>query len=114
MTAQLPTRVDLSAYRGDTWSQTFRFKHDTTPVDLTGATVAAWAQPLYTGAVVFLTVTIRDPIAGEVQIALGPDGLPAGSYTYDVQVTIATVVTTWVRGTLTVTADITPPALVAR
>jgi hypothetical protein len=101
----LPAVVNLTAYQGDTWSQTFRFKQDTVPLNLTGATVAAWAKP-YSGPVVILTATITNAVGGEVQLsATAP--LPTGGYQYDVEVTKASVVTTWVRGTLTVNADVT-------
>jgi hypothetical protein len=102
----LPARVNLTAYHGDTWAQTFRLKHDTTPVDLTGASVAAWALPSK-GAAVPLAAAVTNPTAGELQIAIGPAGLPSGTFTYDVEVTAGAVVTTWIRGSLTVTADIT-------
>ena len=106
-TSSLPASYPLTAYHGDTWHQTFRFKHTaSSPVDLTGATVAAWAQS-HLGPVTELTATVLDPLAGEVQIGIGPEGLPKGSYTYDVEITQAGVITTWVVGTLTVSADIT-------
>ena len=108
---QLPARVDLTPYGGDTWSQTFRLKRGATPVDLTGATVASWAISTR-GTVVHLVATIPNPTGGEIQIAIGPDGLASGTYTYDVEVTLAGGVTTWIRGTLTVTTDVTNGAVV--
>ncbi len=105
----LPALINLTAYRGDTWAQVFRFKTDTVPLDLTGATVAAWAQ-LQSGTVVVLDATVVSALAGEVRIGL-PAGTASGSYTYDVEVTQAGTVTTWVRGTLTVTTDVTHAAL---
>lgn len=106
MNETLPAAVNLTAYHGDTWAQTFRLKHEDVPVNLTGATIAAWAQAL-TGSIVHLVVTLSNAAAGEFQVSIGPDGLPVGSYTYDVEVTQAGAVTTWIRGSLTVTADIT-------
>jgi hypothetical protein len=82
-------------------------KYGSVPVDLTGATAAAAALPR-TGPVVLLTATILDATAGEVQIGIDPaEGLPSDSYTYDLEIRQGAVVTTWVRGSLTVTADIT-------
>ena len=37
----LPVLVNLNAYHGDSWSQTFRFLEGSIPQYLTGATVAA-------------------------------------------------------------------------
>jgi len=105
----LPSLVNLTAYAGDTWTQQFRLKLGDTPVDLTGATVRSWAQQLQ-GAVVELAVTVPTPTDGLFYLGIGPDGLPHGSYTYDVEVTQAGIVTTWIRGSLVVTADITQPA----
>jgi hypothetical protein len=57
-----------------------------------------------------LTATILDATAGEVQLGIDPGaGLPSNSYTYDLEIRQGAIVTTWVRGTLTVTADITNP-----
>lgn len=109
--SNLPAVVDLIVYHGDTWAQTFRLKQGTTPVDLTGATIAAWAQK-NNGAVIHLAVTITNAAGGEFQLAAGPDGLPSTTYTYDVEVTQAAIVTTWIRGALNVTADVTNYAAV--
>jgi hypothetical protein len=109
MTDQLPAIVNLAAYHGDSWAQTFRLKYGATPVDLAGATVAAWAITR-AGGVVELAAAVTNAAGGEVQISVGPGGLPKGTYTYDVEVTgSAGGVTTWVRGTLTVPADVTNP-----
>ena len=101
----LPAAINLAAYRGDTWAQTFRFKYDTAPLDLTGATVAAQARDGSTTT--SLVVTVTNPTGGEVQVALPAGSLPAGSYSYDIEVTKAGQVTTWVRGQLVLTRDVT-------
>jgi hypothetical protein len=99
-----PARIDLTAYRGDTWAQTFRFKEGSTPIDLTSATVEAWAcSP--TGEVVELEVTKGGP--GEVTIAQPAGGLTAQLWEYDIEVTVAGTVKTWVRGKLGIAPDIT-------
>jgi len=79
-----------------------------TPQDLTGATVVAWAKSSI-GAIVHLAAGLLDPAQGLLEIGVGPDGLPAGTYTYDVQVTQTATIVTWIRGSLVVTADITDP-----
>jgi hypothetical protein len=101
----LPVTVPLIAYHGDTWSQTFRLKQDTTPVDLTGATVVSWAAG--PGGVVTLTAFVTNPTGGELQLSAVAGLLHTGSYVYDVEVTQGGAVTTWVRGTLVVAADVT-------
>jgi hypothetical protein len=103
----LPATVNLTAYRGDTWAQTFRLKQGDTPVDLSGATIDCWATS--TNGSLVLTATITNPAAGEIQLTPPVNGLPAGAYTYDVEIRQNGIVTTWVRGSLTVTADITNP-----
>ena len=103
----LPAVVDLTAYRGDTWSQTFRFLEAGAPVDLTNATVASWAKT-FDGSHVELIVEKGDP--GEVTIELPAEGLDCGAWAYDVEVTDGEDVTTWVKGTLTVEGDVTNAA----
>ena len=100
----LPAVVDLSAYRGDTWAQTFRFLIAGEPVPLDTATVAAEARK-FDGEVVPLVVSKGEP--GEVTLGLPEDGLDCGSWTYDLEVSDGGAVTTWVRGTLTVAPDVT-------
>lgn len=103
--ADLPERVDLTAYHGDTWSQLFRLLTDDVPVDLTGATVESWAISR-SGATTPLAVALGDP--GEITIGLPADGLDPGAYRYDIEVTDAALeVRTWIVGKLTVQQDIT-------
>jgi hypothetical protein len=104
----LPNVVNLDAYRGDTWQQTLRFAQGGVPLDLTGATVAC---ELRNGASRSeLVVTITDPASGAIMLTL-PDPPPApGAYAYDVEVTMPGMpanITTWVRGRLTITRDVT-------
>ena len=102
--SHLPAHVDLTAYRGDTWSQTFRFKRDENPVDLSGATVEAEARS-ETGRVQ-LVAAVGTPAEGEVTISL-PADVEAGVYDYDVEVTDEGFVQTWVKGRLAVNPDVT-------
>lgn len=111
--SELPVTYNISVYRGDTWSQAFRILEDNQPVDLTGATLASWAVEQGScepgNGHVDLQVTVDpDPTTGMFTLALPAGGLEASRYTYDVEVTTAdTRVTTWVRGRLDVTGDIT-------
>jgi hypothetical protein len=102
----LPVDVRLVAYRGDSWSQHFRFLRDSVPVDLTDATVESWARA--DAEVVELQVDVDDPASGTVAISAPADGLAAQTWDYDVEVTESGGdITTWVRGTLTVRPDVT-------
>lgn len=110
----LPAVVDLETYRGDTWAQTFRFTDELgAPVDLSGSEVAAWAKIPTGTAHVELVCELGEP--GEVIISTPELGWAPGKYTYDVEVTEAGKVKTWVRGTINVVADVTnAPTLAQR
>jgi hypothetical protein len=105
MATDLPVTVDLRVYHGDSWTRSFRLLATAdSPIDLTGATVASWAQR--PAEVVHLAVVAN----GDGIVTLSdPDGqLDVGKYSYDVEVTDAGGgVTTWVRGALQVTPDVT-------
>ena len=104
--APMPATVDLTAYRGDTWAQTFRLLEADAPLDLAGATVASWVRK-FDGSVEELVVTVNGT-PGEVTISQPAGGLDCGSWKYDLEVDDPDgSVTTWVRGTLTVTPDVT-------
>ena len=102
----LPVTVDLSAYRGDTWSRSFQFFHGSTPEDLTGATVESEARDTQ-GTVTSLVVTITDALAGKLDLTLPAGGLPAGNYYWDLEETKSGEITTWVTGRLIVRRDVT-------
>src|SRR5215471_791270 len=102
--ADLPVTHNLRAYRGDTWAQTFRLIWEGQPVDLSTSTVTAWAVNC-TDRWALVTTGDQD---GYVTVALPSGGLNPATYSYDIEVTDPNaVVTTWIRGRLTVTADIT-------
>lgn len=104
---QLPATVHLTIYHGDTWAQAFRLRQGDTPVDLTGATVASWARPP-TGPAIPLAAAIGDPpTSGVVILSTPAPGLSPGGYHYDLEITAAGQVTTWIRGQITVMDDIT-------
>jgi hypothetical protein len=105
---RLPVTVNLDGYRGDSWSQQFRFKDGETPHDLTNATITSAVRDR-NGTVTQLTVTIADQVASPGQLTIAtPTTLATGYYDYDVQVTEGTIVTTWVKGRLAVGQDVTP------
>jgi len=105
----LPATVDLSAYRGDSWSQVFHFQSAGAPLNLTGATVACWARNSDRSAHQ-LPVTVDAP-NGAVTLTMPSGGIPPGGYAYDVEVTMPDAsVTTWVRGRLSVERDVTNAA----
>lgn len=106
MVSALPATVDLRFYRGDSWQQQFRLLEADVPVDLTGATAAAWAvngrAPAHE-----LTVTIG-PDPGVITLAPPAAGLEAGHYRYDLEIADATTrITTWIAGRLDIDQDIT-------
>jgi hypothetical protein len=111
----VPAKVDLEAYRGDTWSQKFRFLQEGVPEDLTGADVVSWARET-TGEIHELAVTVG-PDPGVVTIAFpsAPAPLPPRDvYQYDIEVTYADGrVRTWVYGRLHVLHDVSNVTLVA-
>lgn len=96
----LPARVDLDAYHGDTYVQTFLL-----PVDLTGATIAAEARNR-AGDVTELSVEVTDAPTGRIDLGL-PADFPYGPYVYDIEVIAGGEVRTWVRGNLRVERDVT-------
>jgi hypothetical protein len=101
----LPAFVPLYAYRGDTWTQDFRLLDAPgVPHDLTNATIAAWAHNAAVPQII-LTVT-KGSAPGTLTVAL-PSGAAAGLYSYDIELTEAGVVTTWVNGSLSIQQDVT-------
>jgi hypothetical protein len=106
--AELPATVDLDCYGGDTWSQTFRLRDGEVPHDLSAASVSSWARDRQ-GVIFHLDVTVSDQQTspGELKIAAAKDVFESGVYSYDVEVTEAGSVKTWVRGTLVCIGDVT-------
>jgi len=103
----LPVNYDLDAYRGDTWSQGFRFLRDTTPVDLTGATLKSEARAP-DGTSTTLIVQIDDATDGRFGLRLPTPVPPPGRYEYDIELTEpGNVISTWVKGALNVVRDVT-------
>jgi hypothetical protein len=106
--ATLPATVDLACYQGDTWTQTLRFLTDDTPIDLTAIEFTAACRDRW-DRLAPLTVTVTDPADGTIELSLPAGGLPAGLYEYDIQADDElAAVSTWVRGGLQITQDVTP------
>lgn len=107
-----PGKVDLTAYRGDSFSQTLRFKTDAvTPEDLTGWSWVAQIREYADAAVPIAAfdVACPAPLTGEVTLSLTTAAaalLPRVAL-WDLQGTNGTTVLTRVYGQLTVTGDVT-------
>jgi hypothetical protein len=109
--AELPVTCNLKAYRGDTWSQTFRFVYAGAPLDLTGATVACWATTARDVPATLPCAVGTPATDGMVTITMPIPELGPGAYSYDVEVVDSSgAVTTWVRGRLQVEQDVTNAA----
>lgn len=88
-----PARI----YRGDSWERSWVIKTAAgTPIDLTGA--SARLQVRTTGGALVLAVTSSDaaltitPLSGRIDLAVpyaDTEGLAAGSYRFDLEVTYA-------------------------
>lgn len=102
----LPVKQDLSAYRGDSWAQGFRFLRGTTPVNLTGVSVSSQARSPDEKRTSLL-VEITNATDGRFNLRMPPSGLPPANYEYDIEVNESGAITTWVKGELTVFRDVT-------
>jgi len=105
--SNLPATYNLVVYRGDSWAQVFRFKQGSTPVNLTGATIAAQMKNRSSGTTASLVATVTNALNGEVTLKMPATPPKPGQYVYDVEVTLAGQVTTWVHGSLTLNQDVT-------
>jgi hypothetical protein len=103
-----PGIVNLVAYYGDDWSQTFGLKEDTVPVDLTGHTILSEALSP-DGVYHTLEAAITTPTQGQIQLSIpSGQGPPPDTYKYDIQTTDSMgKIKTWIRGRLLVKEDIT-------
>lgn len=102
-----PEIVNVKLYEGDTWFVEMAITEPgtTTPLDLTGADIAATMRPK-TGADIPLEIIDGDLTQGE--FFFGQHEATVGGK-YDVQIIINTAPRTYVRGSISVTSpDITP------
>lgn len=116
-----PARYDLSIYQGDDFSLTLRLREQNPDltlgayIDLTGATAKAEIRATAASATVLaeFTATVLDQTVtpGGLQLSLTHDqtaGLAAGvNGVWDIQVTQAGLITTYLHGNVTVTAEVT-------
>lgn len=110
-----PMEVDLEVYRGDTG----RFRvtvtnEDLSPVDLTGAEWDSDIRSSAAGATVVSQFQIV-PVIGDsssIDVILdeaGADALTAGDLVYDVEMRLGGEVVTLIKGSITVTQDVSRP-----
>jgi hypothetical protein len=105
--SMLPAQVELTLYRGDSFSASFQLKSGGLPYDLTGSVVTADIHTTDGRAVTSFGVNIGAP--GRVDLSLNADQttmFPLGVLVWDLQVFTDPAVRTWVRGRLNVAKDV--------
>jgi len=105
--ATLPGVWNAHGYQGDSWSETFRWTRDGTPVDLTGAVATSAARSSMDELVQLSVVIDADPTTGIFTVQAPSGGLAADRYAYDIQFDQAGVITTVIGGTLHIEPDVT-------
>ena len=109
-----PGKLDIQMWRNDTWQQVFTLLADTTPINLTGATVYIQVRKGCGGTLALtLTngsgVTIGGASNNQVTVSKLVD-IAKGNYVWDMQVTFASnVVKTYLEGDFIVYDDVTKP-----
>lgn len=104
--ATLPITVDLEAYRGDSWTQTFRLLRGGAPIELNDVVIKCVALHISTTTNTDLVVIV-EPDPGVFTLAL-PSDVRAGLYKYDVEITDTVgQVKTWIKGKLEIEKDVT-------
>jgi hypothetical protein len=109
-----PGKLDIQMWRNDTWQQVFTLLADTTPINLSGATVYIQVRK-GCGGVLALSLTNSSGVTiGGVdnnQITVNKlVDIAKGNYVWDMQVTFTTgVVKTYLEGDFIVYDDVTKP-----
>jgi len=109
-----PGTLDIQIWRNDTWQQVFTLLADTTPINLSGATVYIQVRK-GCGGTLALTLTNGSGVtiggANNNQITVNKlVNIDKGNYVYDLQVTFtSTVVKTYLEGDFIVYDDVTKP-----
>jgi len=109
-----PGKLDIQIWRNDTWQQVFTLLADTTPINLSGATVYIQVRK-GCGGTLALTLTNGSGVtiggANNNQITVNKlVNIDKGNYVYDLQVTFtSTVVKTYLEGDFIVYDDVTKP-----
>jgi hypothetical protein len=101
--------VNFTHKRGDTFYQTpINIKVNDVDLDLTGAVILMQLRK-EAGGVIALTpdLTITDAVGGDFQIDEQIINIPACTYQYDIQITLADdTVVTWISGLFIINDDI--------
>lgn len=116
-----PGTANLAIYQGDDFGVRVTFTVDGAPYDLTGHTFTAQLrdgtadQDAGDPPLAEFSCVVEDAAAGELRVTLGHEAtaeLPASqTYRWDLQsVGAGGIVTTFLAGTVAVTAEITRPA----
>jgi hypothetical protein len=109
-----PGKLDIQIWRNDTWQQVFTLLADTTPINLSGATVYIQVRK-GCGGTLALTLTNGSGVtiggASNNQITVSKlVNIDKGNYVYDLQVTFSGgVVKTYLEGDFIVYDDVTKP-----
>jgi hypothetical protein len=95
----LPITFDLSFYRGDTSSKTFRLLNGGSPINLDDVSIKASALHLSSALISDLGIVV-EPDPGVITLEI-PMSMRAGAYRYNIKLTESNgKVTTWVKGDL--------------
>jgi hypothetical protein len=109
------TEYPLTIEQGSTFQMQFRWKVDGVIMDLTGATAKMQLRRSYSTPVVFELNTTNSRILlggalGTVSLELSPEEtaeIPSGNFVYDLEITTGGVVRKLIKGTVTVTPEVT-------
>lgn len=104
--------VNFTHKRGDTFAEVpINVKVNNTNLNLTGSTILMQLRKEAGGIIAFVPlITIEDGTGGNFYIDEQIIDIPACSYKYDIQITLADdTVNTWISGTFTITDDISRP-----
>ena len=116
----VPGTYNITIYRGDDWKKSLTIDIDGVVVDLTCCDILAQIRPSANSSIIFATIAVenRDDTAGTFDLVLshtetgdtdtnklGNPNVTTGIW--DLQITSAGgLVDTWLRGTVTITADV--------
>jgi hypothetical protein len=109
----MATTYDINTYHGDTWNGAqFTITLNSSPLNLTGASIVMQLKKdpalpvLETLSTANGKITITNAVAGVFSIPAYIFTVPAGNYWYDIQITIGTVVKTYIKGKVISAKDV--------
>lgn len=107
--APLPATVNLEVYRGDSWEQSFAFARGGVPLDLNPPMIVASEARDSKEERTSLSITVVDPNEGMISIEGHANLLHPGIWVYDIEISNGDTgeTTTWVRGRIVVSRDVT-------